>query len=77
MVSEDESNGKDDDATGNEVGECDWDREEWRFLFRFAFVAIAMTSIAGSDGNRRQRASAQRGSISFREIRTNRCLQGK
>ena len=46
------------------TGEWDCERDDGRFLFNFALRAIDMMSIVGSDGNKRHRASAQRGSIS-------------
>ncbi len=65
IINVDDSNGNDDDIfIGN--GERDWDRDEWRFLFFLAFVAIDIISTVGSDGNKRHKASAQRGSISLR-----------
>lgn len=59
------SNGNDEDKCIDD-GDCDCDGDEQRFLLFLAFTAIDIISIVGSDGNKRHKASAQRGSISLK-----------
>ncbi len=68
MITDDEDSIGNDGETSIETGERDWDRDDGCFLLFWAFLAIDIISIDGSDGNKRHNASAQRGSISLIEL---------